>query len=73
MQRHGLTDREWMRIRPLLPPRARIGRPPKDHRMVLDALLWLDRTGAPVETLSGPKEVVARGILRAIERVLVRP
>lgn len=67
MQRHGLTDREWMRIRPLLPPRARIGRPPKDHRMVLDALLWLDRTGAPWRDLPerfGPWRSVATRFYR---------
>ena len=67
MQRHGLTDREWMGIRPLLPPRARIGRPPKDHRMVLDALLWLDRTGAPWRDLPerfGPWRSVATRFYR---------
>ncbi len=41
MQRHGLSDGEWARLDPLLPPRSRKGRPPKDHRLVLDALLWL--------------------------------
>jgi transposase len=53
MQRHGLTDREWLRLAPLLPPRSRKGRPPKDHRLILDALLWLDRTGAPWRDLPG--------------------
>src|SRR5215217_9368669 len=47
MARHGLTDREWLRLAPLLPPRPRKGRPPKDHRTIVDALLWLGRTGAP--------------------------
>jgi transposase len=45
--RHGLADREWVRLRPLLPSRARTGRPPKDRRMIIGALLWLSRTGAP--------------------------
>jgi hypothetical protein len=31
----------------------------------------LDRQGKVVEALSGPKEVVARGILHAIERLLL--
>jgi transposase len=53
MNRRGLTDREWTRLRPLLPPRPRTGRPPKDHRVVLDALLWLGRTGAPWRDLPG--------------------
>src|SRR5687768_11506782 len=47
VQRHGLTDREWASLRPLLPPSPRTGRPPKDHRLVLDGLLWLAKTGAP--------------------------
>jgi transposase len=43
MARHGLTDREWVRLKPLLPPRPSIGRPAKDHRLILDALLWLEK------------------------------
>jgi transposase len=45
MQRHALSDREWACLEPLLPKRC-TGRPPKDHRIILDALLWLGRTGA---------------------------
>ena len=48
MRRHGLTDAEWRRLQRLLPPKPRTGRPPKDHRLVLDALLWLGKTGAPL-------------------------
>ena len=47
MPRHDLIEREWVRLKPLLPQRARTGRPPKDHRLILDALLWLAKTGAP--------------------------
>ena len=47
MRRHALTDRERARLEPLLPARPRTGRPPKDHRPVLDALIWPGRTGAP--------------------------
>lgn len=60
--RRGLSDREWARLRPLLPDRPRVGRPPKDHRLVLDALLWLARTGAPWRDLPeryGPWRSVA--------------
>jgi transposase len=67
MQRHGLTDREWLRLAPLLPPRSRKGRPPKDHRLILDALLWLDRTGAPWRDLPerfGPWRTVATRFYR---------
>lgn len=43
-----MTDAEWARLRPLLPPqRPRTGRPARDHRTVLSAILWVLRTGAP--------------------------
>jgi hypothetical protein len=45
MARRGLTDGEWARLEPLLPRRRRKGRPPKSHRLILDTLLWLGRTG----------------------------
>ena len=45
MMRHALSDREWTRLEPLLPKR-RTGRPPKDHRIILDALLWLSKPSA---------------------------
>jgi transposase len=67
MNRHTLTDREWGRLAPLLPPRPRKGRPPKDHRTVLDALLWLGRTGAPWRDLPeryGPWQTVATRFYR---------
>jgi hypothetical protein len=41
-----LTDAEWERIRPLLPPQqARTGRPRHDHRQVLTGILSVLRTG----------------------------
>jgi transposase len=67
MPRHGLTDREWTRLEPLLPRRRRTGRPPKDHRLVLDALLWLAKTGAPWRDLPeryGPWRSVATRFYR---------
>ena len=39
MNRHALTNREWGGLAPLLPRRPRTGRPPKDHRLIIDALL----------------------------------
>ena len=43
-----LTDAQWAKLAPLLPPqRPRMGRPPKDHRLIVEAIVWLDRTGAP--------------------------
>jgi transposase len=67
MRRHGLTDREWVRLEPLLPRRPRTGRPPKDHRLILDALLWLGGTGAPWRDLPerfGPWRTVATRFYR---------
>ena len=44
-----LTDAQWARVAPLLPvrDRSRGGRPPRDPRPIVAALLWLARTGAP--------------------------
>jgi transposase len=73
MGRHSLTDREWARLEPHLPPMARTGRPPKDHRTIIDALLWLGKlrpravvgdrgyTGSPVRS-----ELRRRGISAVI-------
>ena len=42
----ALTDAEWDRIRPLLPPqRPRTGRPCHDHRNILTGILSVLRTG----------------------------
>jgi hypothetical protein len=42
-----LTDDQWARVSPLLPPqRPPIGRPPEDHRTILAGMLWIVRTGA---------------------------
>ena len=62
MERHALTDHEWARLELLLPRRSSIGRPPKDHRTILNALLWLLATGAPWRDLPeryGPWRTVA--------------
>jgi transposase len=48
MMRGELTDREWERLLPLLPPqKPRTGRPAKNHRTVVNGILWILRTGAP--------------------------
>ncbi|HEX8132221.1 MAG TPA: transposase [Actinomycetes bacterium] len=41
-----LTDAAWARVQPLLAPRARTGRPPRDSRLVLAGVLWVLRTHA---------------------------
>ena len=40
-----MTDAEWAYFEPFL-VRGR-GRPPRNHRRVLDAVFWMMRTGAP--------------------------
>lgn len=44
---YRLTDEEWERVEPLLPPQhtGRKGKPPKSPRLMLDAILWRARVG----------------------------
>lgn len=48
MRRYDLSNEEWKRIEPFLPPQAtgKKGRPPKDNRVMLNGMIWIDRTGA---------------------------
>jgi transposase len=35
-----LTDAQWAKLAPLLPPqRPRMGHPPKDHRLIVEAIV----------------------------------
>ncbi len=48
MRRHELSDAQWERLLPLLPPqKPRVGRPSVDHRQVLNGIYWVLATGAP--------------------------
>ena len=48
MRDRELTDEQWAALAPHLPPqRAATGRPAKDHRTVVEGVLWRLRTGAP--------------------------
>jgi transposase len=48
MRRGDLTDQQWQRLEPLLPPeKPWTGRPNEDHRQILNGILWIHRTGAP--------------------------
>jgi putative transposase len=40
-----LTDKQWRIIQRLLPPRRQRGRPPIDRRLVIDAILYVVRSG----------------------------
>lgn len=48
IRKYELTTEEWERISPLLPPErtGKKGRPGKDNRTMLHAMLWIARTGA---------------------------
>lgn len=83
LRRYELTDQEWEQIAPLLPPEktGKPGRPSKDNRMILNAMVWLARSGAPwrdlPERYGSWKTVYSRfrkwiddGILDNIFRVL---
>ena len=48
MERHALSDEQWARLRPLLPPPPQgRGRPRVDDRLIVDGILWRLTTGAP--------------------------
>jgi len=43
-----MSDEEWEFFEPFLIERGpKCGRPPSDHRLVLDGVFWIGRTGAP--------------------------
>ena len=52
MHRGDLTDAQGARLQPLRPPQRRGkgttgGRPSRDHRPIINVILWIVRTGAP--------------------------
>jgi transposase len=47
VRRGELTDAAWARIEPLLPRAQGRGRRWRDHRQVINGILWRLRTGAP--------------------------
>lgn len=63
LKRYELTDDEWGRIADLFPPEntGKRGRPGKDNRTMLNAMIWIARSGAPWRDLPeryGPWESV---------------
>ena len=79
MRRYEITDDQWQRIAKFFPekqPGTR-GRPPKDSRTILNGIIWLARSGAPLRDLPeryGPwetvysrfRELLENGVLQAI-------
>jgi transposase len=46
MSRGDLTNEQWARLEPLLPPqKPKTGRPNAEHRRMLNGMLWILRTG----------------------------
>jgi transposase len=68
MGRGDLTNEQWERLKPLLPPqKPKVGRPAEDHRRIINGILWIDRTGAPWRDLPkryGPWRTVASRFYR---------
>lgn len=68
MKRGELTNEQWERLQPLLPPqKPKTGRPSVDHRRILNGILWLLRTGAPwrdVPERYGPWRTIASRFYR---------
>jgi transposase len=59
-RRHELTETEWARLQPLLPPRQ-AGKPRQDDRRILNGILWKLATGVPWRDLPeryGPWQTV---------------
>jgi transposase len=48
-KRYEISDEEWERVKDLLPSDKlkKQGRPPKPNRDMLNAILWIARSGAP--------------------------
>jgi transposase len=61
--RGDMSEREWERLRPLLPSQqGKVGKPAHDHRRIINGMLWKLRTGAPWRDLPeryGPWSTVA--------------
>ena len=64
-----MTDEEWAFFEPFLTGRSEQGgRPPRDHRRVLDGIFWIARTGAPWRDL--PEELGNwNSVWRQMERI----
>ncbi len=69
MARGDLTNDQWAKLEAVL-PEVRMGRPPRDRRVVIDAIRWRVRTGSPWRDMPdryGPWET-AYGLFRQWQR-----
>ena len=71
LTRDILSDDQWKRLRTVLPPqKQRIGRPAKNHRPIVNGILWILRTGAPwrdLPTEYGPWQTIATRFYRWVK------
>ena len=44
-KRYEITEEQWEQIKVMI-PRAKTGRPPKDDRLMFNAILWIARSGS---------------------------
>ena len=44
-RRYEISDEQWEQIKDMF-PKAKTGRPPKDNRVIFNAILWFARSGA---------------------------
>ncbi len=44
-KRYEITDEQWEQNKDLF-PKAKTGRPPKDNRLIFNAILWIARSSA---------------------------
>src|SRR5215210_1061410 len=52
--RGELSDQEWERLEPLLPPeKPETGRRNTGHRQIVNGILWRERTGSPWRDVPG--------------------
>lgn len=73
--RGELTDTAWRRISPLLPENGRRGKQWRDHRRVIDGILWRLRIGAPwrdIPECYGPWQTCAMTVSSDAEGEIVR-
>lgn len=60
-RRHSLSDEQWKQIEDLFPENGKRGGQWKDHRLIVDGILWILATGAPWRDLParfGPWQTV---------------
>ena len=74
-RRYELSDTQWEQTKDLI-PKAKTGQPPKDDRMMINAMFWLARSGAAwvdIPEHYGPRQTVySRFCKWRDERTLLR-